>query len=130
MGEPELELGECAGCRKLGQCCYFSVQLPGSGVSLFSAIPCPHLDQRTGTCVRYETRHEVRWCMRVGELASWPNFCPHSSRDAFSVTVEEFRQHLPNLAPDGLQEEVDRMVVANLIEMFGADPRSPEFPSE
>ena len=74
-----VDLKECKGCKSLGACCYFTIEV--DGYHLRSTVPCLYLNTSTGLCKRYETRSEVSWCNPGGSpKVAWPKQvdCPHA----------------------------------------------------
>lgn len=122
------ELEECASCRDLGACCYFAakIEVKGKRIAVKSVYRCPHLeyDDGKGLCSRYETRHEVSWCGKVGDPnVDWPDFCVHcNSIDNMMFNSEQLGEL--GLSFDEVQvitKQVDALVKEGAMEEYGLE---------
>lgn len=126
MSVDDLDLCECKGCPKLGQCCYFSAPITvdnNDPVYVFSTVPCPHLVVNTGLCSRYETRGDIPWCGNPTSVGvRWPGFCPHYNGDNGIISVEELRERFG--LEDSVEEIQGRLIVCiteKVKEDYGVD---------
>lgn len=124
------DLQECAGCPKLGACCYFSapVQFADSIAYVASRIPCPYLNTDTKLCTRYETRLEVPWCSPVGgPNIIWPGFCPHVDPWRGVVLHENDLQGAGADQAEIKQvlDGVDKMVIKRALVDYGVELSAP-----
>jgi len=83
---------KCLKCEVRGDCCYVNVPIEGYNIILDN-VRCPHLDQETGLCTTYETRHTNSWCLDDSEMfekGCLPKGCEY-------LKDPKYKETLPNI---------------------------------
>ena len=91
-------------CTRCGLCCR-SKELK-SGLVMLSEEFCEYYDKEVRGCSRYETRHEVPWCLKIEDAIkeeSLPNSCPYVPK-GYVTRIADIRYIKRHITQEDVEE--------------------------